>query len=320
MPKPFGSLSMDLDNKWAYLKTHGDPGWSSWPSYLPRVVPRILGYFRPRAQRLTFFVVGRDTERDENREMIQALADGGHEIANHSYEHEPWLHRYSLDALQRELDLAEDRLRSVSGVTPVGFRGPGFSYSPQLLAELARRNYVYDCTTFPTFLGPIARTYYFLTSRLSSEEKKERGKLFGGWSDGFRSLKPFVWESISPQLVEIPVTTFPILRTPIHMSYVVFLGQRFPQLAQAYFRCALRACQLRGVAPSLLLHPLDFLGSDDEPDLAFFPGMNWARSHKLPFVEQILDHFLDRFEVGTMLDHARRVVPSAAVQESSATQ
>jgi peptidoglycan-N-acetylglucosamine deacetylase len=319
MPRPFASLSMDLDNKWAYLKTHGDPGWEAWPTYLPRVVPRILDYFRPRDQLLTFFVVGRDAERAENRDMIQALADDGHEIANHSYEHEPWLHRFSRDALRRELDLAEDRLRDITGSTPVGFRGPGFSYSAELLAELARRNYVYDCSTFPTFLGPIARTYYFLTAHLSSEERQERGKLFGSWSDGFRSLKPFVWDTISPPLVEIPVTTFPILRTPIHMSYIVFLGQRFPWLARTYFRSALMACKLRGVAPSLLLHPLDFLGCDDEPELAFFPGMNWERSRKLPFVEEILDVYLESFQVGTILDHAQRVLPLAAIQESAAT-
>jgi hypothetical protein len=32
--KPLASLSLDLDNLWSYMKTHGDPGWedpaSSW--------------------------------------------------------------------------------------------------------------------------------------------------------------------------------------------------------------------------------------------------------------------------------------------------
>ena len=40
--KPIASLSLDLDNKWSYMKTHGDPGWESLPSYLPVVVPRFL--------------------------------------------------------------------------------------------------------------------------------------------------------------------------------------------------------------------------------------------------------------------------------------
>ena len=34
MDKPLASLSLDLDNQWSYMKTHGDPGWESLPSYL----------------------------------------------------------------------------------------------------------------------------------------------------------------------------------------------------------------------------------------------------------------------------------------------
>lgn len=38
--KPLASLSFDLDNQWSYMKTHGDPGWDTFPSYLDLVVPR----------------------------------------------------------------------------------------------------------------------------------------------------------------------------------------------------------------------------------------------------------------------------------------
>ena len=41
MSRSLASLSLDLDNKWSYLKTHGDPGWDSFPSYLDVVVPRL---------------------------------------------------------------------------------------------------------------------------------------------------------------------------------------------------------------------------------------------------------------------------------------
>ncbi len=39
--KPLCSLSLDLDNQWSYMKTHGDAGWESFPSYLDLVVPRF---------------------------------------------------------------------------------------------------------------------------------------------------------------------------------------------------------------------------------------------------------------------------------------
>ena len=28
----YASLSLDLDNQWSYMKTHGDDGWESYPS------------------------------------------------------------------------------------------------------------------------------------------------------------------------------------------------------------------------------------------------------------------------------------------------
>src|SRR6476620_1543485 len=60
MPQPIASLSLDLDNKWSYLKTHGDRGWEGFPSYLDRVVPRTLDLFDELGLRITVFVVGQD--------------------------------------------------------------------------------------------------------------------------------------------------------------------------------------------------------------------------------------------------------------------
>ena len=40
--KPIASLSLDLDNKWSYMKTHGDAGWDLYPTYLPTVVPAAV--------------------------------------------------------------------------------------------------------------------------------------------------------------------------------------------------------------------------------------------------------------------------------------
>jgi hypothetical protein len=49
--KPPASLSLDLDNQWSYMKTHGDAGWESFPSYLDVVVPRVLPAMGLPAQR-----------------------------------------------------------------------------------------------------------------------------------------------------------------------------------------------------------------------------------------------------------------------------
>jgi len=103
------------------------------------------------------------------------------------------------------------------------------------------------------------------------------------------------------------VTTLPGLRTPFHVSYLLYLSRFLPGLALAYFRAALRLCRWTGTPPSLLLHPLDFLGGDDVPELGFFPAMNLPSARKLDFVGKILGVYRSWFRVVPMARHAAEV-------------
>ncbi len=305
--KPTASLSLDLDNKWSYLQTHGNPAWESFPSYFDLVVPRVLRFFEERNLKITVFVVGQDAEMEQNRVALQSIADAGHEIGNHSYNHEPWLHLYTPTELGEEFQRSEAAIQAITGKRTVGFRGPGFSLSDQVLRTLVGRGYEYDCSTFPTYLGPIARTYYFFKSQLSKEQKEERKELFGSWKDGFQSNKPFEWEFGDKRLLEIPVTTMPVFKIPIHASYVMYLATYSRSIAKAYFWTALKMCRLMGVQPSILLHPLDFLGAEDDSDLAFFPGMNQPAGKKVELLSDCIAMMTDQFNVVTMRQHVAQL-------------
>src|SRR5262245_38374209 len=227
------------------------------------VVPRILDFLKQRGLTITFCIVGQDAVLDVNRPVLQAIGDAGHEIASHSFRHEPWLHLYSDAEIEEELVRAEESIIAATGQRPVGFRGPGFSASPAVLRGLARRGYLYDASTFPTFLGPFARAYYFLTAKLPPAERRKRRQLFGSFREGFRSLRPYRWRTDEGNLVELPVTTMPLFKFPIHVSYLVYLSHFSRTAARLYFRTALWLCRLTWTQPSLLLHSVDFLGGDD---------------------------------------------------------
>ena len=309
--KPLGSLSLDLDNQWSYMKTHGDGGWQSFPSYLDIVVPRVLDFFRQRNLTLTFFVVGQDAALDQNRAALRALSDAGHEIGNHSFSHEQWLHLYTEQQIEDDLSRAEAHIERVTGQKLTGFRGPGYSFSRATLEVLKRRSYTFDASTFPTYLGPLARMYYFATAKLSLEEKRERAKLFGTLQDGLRPTKPFRWQLDAGELLEIPVTTMPVFKIPFHASYILYLSLYSRALAMLYYRWALGMCRWRGVQPSLLLHPLDFLGGDDIKELSFFPAMRVPSAKKLDVMSEILRLYTTNFNVVTMRQHAEACLQDA---------
>lgn len=315
--KPLASISLDLDNKWAYLKAHGNPAWESYPTYLPKIVPRVLNFLKQRDLKITFFVVGQDAEHEVNHAPLRSIADAQHEIANHSFNHEPWLHLYEPDVLAEEFERTEHNIVKTTGQFPVGFRGPGFSLSDEVLRTLMRRGYLYDGTSFPTFLGPVARTVYFFTSGLSKEQKDDRKELFGRFRDGFRTLSPYRFAWRGRDVIEMPVTTMPLFKLPIHGSYLMFLGKFSTTIARLYFWIALKLCRLMNVEPHILLHPLDFMGFEDDQDMAFFPGMDQPTDKKVQLMSDCIAMLQKNFQVVTMKEHVeaarKKTLPTSTI-------
>jgi len=308
------SLSFDLDDLWTYLRTHGDPSWSSRRSYLETVVPLALDALDQADVRLTFFVVGSDAASPRNAPLLRGIIERGHEIGNHSFEHEPWLHRLSPSRLQAEVIRTQDALAQVTGQKPIVFRGPGYSWSPELFELLERQGYLYDASTLPTYLGPIARRYYFWTSPMQPAERAEREALFGKFQDGLRPIKAYRW--CLPEnrtLLEIPVTTFPLLKLPFHLSYLHYLSRGSEQLALGYLRAGLLACKITSTSPSFILHPLDIIGADTAPELAFFPGMTRSSRHKMKFFHRVLQIYRQSFSIVPMGVHARALLSEATL-------
>ena len=129
--------------------------------------------------------------------------------------------------MQQEIDSAHDIITQVTGKAPIGFRGPGFSWSSTLLEVLGEKGYSYDASTLPTIIGPLARFYYFRTSNLSKEERKTRKEIFGKFSDGFRKLNPYYWKlKNGGKILELPVTTMPLFPDPVS-SELPFIPEQY---------------------------------------------------------------------------------------------
>jgi hypothetical protein len=309
MTKRIASISLDLDNQWSYMKIHGDKGWEKYPSYLDVFLPHVLQVLDDLGLKITFFIVGQDAVIEQNKIYLKMIVDRGHEIGNHSFHHESWLQTYSKTEIEKEIEFAEEAILAATGKKTKGFRGPGFSWSPALLEVLHDRGYLFDASTLPTYIGPLARMYYFWTSNLSKEERKERKELFGTFKDGLRPVKPYFWKlNNGKRIIEIPVTTIPVIKVPFHLSYLLYLSNYSMVLMKLYLNFAILLCKITRTAPSFLLHPLDLIGGDQVPDLAFFPGMNITSEKKVKVFKSVITTLSKHYQLLNMGTYANSLI------------
>jgi hypothetical protein len=263
------------------MKTYGVRGWEEYPSYFPVLIPYVLDILDRFNLKITFFAVGRDIVPPENATFLKMVANEGHEIGNHSFNHEPWFRYYQRSRIQREILETEEYIFRNTGKRSVGFRGPGFSWSKDLFQALFDNGYIYDSTVLPTYLGPVARTYYFRGKTFGIEDNSKR-KTILEFREGKWPIKPYYWKlPFNGKLLEIPISTIPLFKSPFHMSYLLFLGRVSIIFMMLYFRFALGMCLLTQTAPSFVIHPTDLLGIDQVPDMKFFPGMDLSSALKL---------------------------------------
>ena len=291
-------LSIDMDNQWSYMKTHGDSGWDKYPSYFKVLIPTVIELLQEMEIPITFFLVGKDLEDDENVKAVEKITSNNYTVANHSFKHEPWMHTYNYDEINKEIQKTDYLLKNITGQKAIGFRGPGFSFSTDLFKVLIDNNYKYDASTLPTFIGPLARLYYFKTAKLSKEEQNKRKLLFGRATEGFRKNRPHMKKvEKDKRILEIPVTTYPIIRSPIHLSYLIYLYRVDIKLLNLYLDSAIFFLKTFCIPISFLLHPLDFLGGDSVKSLEFFPGMDLNTKEKLAVVQHVLKRLNQNFQI-----------------------
>jgi hypothetical protein len=306
--KPFASVSLDLDDQWSYMKVHGDQGWDLYPSYLDVVVPVALDIFDELNIKITFFIVGQDAIFEKNHNVLRSIALKGHEIGNHSFHHESWLKTYSKEKIENEIIFAEEAILKATGLRPDCFRGPGFSWSNDLLEVLQKRNYIFDASILPTYISPLMRMYYFWKSSLSKKEREKRHELFGSFKEGFLPVKAFMWSlGNSKKLLEIPVTTMPIFKIPFHLSYLIYISSFSILLMKAYLKLSVLLCKMTKTQPSILLHPLDLLSGDKVPELAFFPGMKMSSEKKIRIFKYVVEILKKDFTLLPMVEFAQRL-------------
>ncbi len=230
--KPRGCVHVDLDGLWAIRECYGLPGNDLLvhdPIY-EQGVPNFLALFERFQIQATFFVAGRDADVPEKQEQLREIVRHGHEIGNHSYSHQIGFSRLGRTEIRADLKRSQEAIQRAVGTAPVGFRAPGYDLSPALLCELIDLGFRYDSSLLPTFFSPVLRMIARYLSGSLIAKRAQYGRLVYGRAP----LQPYrininrPWrEDIRSPLVEIPITTSPLLRLPFHGSVAITLGIKY---------------------------------------------------------------------------------------------
>ena len=84
----------------------------------------------------TFFVVGERLE--EHKEELQRMVDEGHEIANHSWDHDLSLTSKGVDYIRSEFSKTDDKLRKLVGIETTLVRLPGGKITDDVKAAVTK--------------------------------------------------------------------------------------------------------------------------------------------------------------------------------------
>ncbi len=292
--KPIGTLQVDVDDLWVYYESIGQAVPAETPALaFKEGVPRWLDLFDRFSVRATFFVCGRDLPAQNA--VVQEIVRRGHEVANHSAGHRNGYARLSVRELRADIAEAGDRIAQAAGQWPVGFKAPGFSFNPALPQILTELGYLYDSSLLPSFYAPVLRLVQGVLARGRVDPTH-----YGRTAFGLAPLRPFRISNVriadlvcarrrafGESVWEVPVTTAPLLRLPIHSTFVLSTGRWL-------FDLGLVLARLRRLPINYLFHGADTVDAVPDAALASYRFLTQAWTRKKRLFEHILAQ-LSRF-------------------------
>jgi polysaccharide deacetylase family protein (PEP-CTERM system associated) len=149
---PSAVMSIDVEDWFHVENLSFAVDRSSWSRQRLRVennVDRLLELMASSTSRArcTWFVLGWVAERCPS--LVNRIADAGHEIASHGYNHE-LLDRLTPEAFRADVQRSKGLLEEITGHTVRGYRAPSFSIKDWALPILRDAGFTYDSSLFPT--------------------------------------------------------------------------------------------------------------------------------------------------------------------------
>jgi hypothetical protein len=317
------AISIDLDGIACYYRIHG---LGHAPAELEHVVmeralPRAAALFAEHGVRVTWFVIGRDSDADAvlpdraaraaNAQRLALLAKQGDELGNHSYSHPYELAKLPAVEVDAEIAGGDRVVRAVlatAGVTggPKGFRAPGYDVSPVMMDALARLGYRYDSSIFPAPGYYVAKAAVMTALQLQGRPSgavMTDPRALAAPVEPYRPAMTAPWRRGQAPLVELPVAVTKWMRLPA-IGTTLLAGP-------SWLRRRVLAGMARRQFFNLELHGIDF--ADAEQDgipgelVERQPDLRLPIGEKLARLTAVIAEVKRSWDVVTLGDVATRV-------------
>jgi polysaccharide deacetylase family protein (PEP-CTERM system associated) len=143
-------FSVDVEDYFHPTEVSQDiDSWSTFPSRIDYGTNLILDALSERGIKATFFVLGWVAEN--HPELVRRIADAGHEIGCHSYQHR-LVYNLTPDEFRTDTICAINAIEGACGIIPKSYRAPSYSvvekslWALEILADLG---FTHDSSIYP---------------------------------------------------------------------------------------------------------------------------------------------------------------------------
>ncbi len=197
-----------------------------------KVLPRFIALLDKHHIKATFFVIGTDIA--SNAAVLKQLAKDGHELANHTMHHRKQFALLPTAEIESEIRECAALLKKYTGVSPVGFRAPGYTITQPVIDALIRDKYRYDSSLNTSIAYNIIKRT-FRTMKLKDKEylTVQPVRDLRAPAKPYRMGADFRREDANGPLIEIPISLVPFVSFPFVTALLLEYGERPTRLALA---------------------------------------------------------------------------------------
>jgi len=223
-----------------------------------KTMKKLLDLFKRYSINATFFCLVETSKIYPD--IIKMIVDDGHEIALHGVSHQNIVDR---ERFRKDICYGKCFLEELSGSEVLGYRAPNFKIPLWGFKVLSESGFIYDSSLVPCFSIP------------------------GWYGSSSTPTRPYVVWPGKYDLIEFPLTVFPLLRIPGSGGW--FLRNFGFKWIKILLKTHLRKHDIA----ILYLHPWEL--SEDNPKLPEIPFHVFRRTGKwtLENLRRIIENFKD---------------------------